>query len=80
MTRLMNRSGKMFGQLKALYRGPDYKTPRGKSYTRWVCQCRCGVKTLVQTENLTTGNSTTCGCHRGDNVTPWARTPVFFDL
>ncbi len=30
--------------------------------TRWRCVCDCGGTSLVTTRNLTSGNSTTCGC------------------
>jgi hypothetical protein len=32
--------------------------------TRWNCICDCGNKTTIASGNLTTGNSTSCGCVR----------------
>ena len=31
----------------------------------WVCICDCGNKTITNTRNLRSGNTTSCGCMRG---------------
>lgn len=34
---------------------------------KWLCGCDCGRKTIVQTNNLTSGNTESCGCRRKIN-------------
>ena len=38
-----------------------------KSRRFYYCTCDCGMETLVSTSNLTTGNSTSCGCLTYEN-------------
>ena len=45
--------GKKFGKLSAI----KY-VPGGK----WKCLCDCGNETIVETSNLTNGNTQSCGC------------------
>lgn len=51
--------GQVFGQLTVL-------RPAGKNHSGtsclWLCRCSCGRETKVQTGNLASGNSTSCGC------------------
>lgn len=49
-------SGKKFGLLTALT--PTHKNKK----TAWNCLCDCGNQCIVQTSDLTTGNTTSCGC------------------
>lgn len=30
-------------------------------HTRWLCQCDCGKQTIVTTQHLTSGHTTSCG-------------------
>lgn len=56
----IDRTGQRFGALTAQYIG-------GHNPVRWLCVCDCGALTLVQANNLTSGNTTTCGhCNDGD--------------
>lgn len=50
-------SGQRFGKLTALYTLPN-------DCTQWICQCDCGNTVIVHKNNLTSGNSTSCGCKR----------------
>lgn len=34
----------------------------------WVCDCSCGNQKIVQSGNLRTGNSKSCGCSYGDSA------------
>lgn len=56
----INLVGKKFGKLKVI--------SRDKNSTKWICKCECGKSSIVTTSNLTTGNSTSCGCHVGLNL------------
>lgn len=46
-----------FGRLTALY-------PYNNNYKKWVCLCDCGKETIVDKNNLTSGNTSSCGCLR----------------
>lgn len=50
-------SGQRYGQLTVLYHLPD-------DCNKWVCKCDCGKIVAVSRGNLTSGNSTSCGCKR----------------
>ena len=56
--------GERFGKLIALKR-VEVKNNTGY----WLCQCDCGNTLKVSTNNLTQGNTKSCGCTRGDNHT-----------
>lgn len=45
-----------FGKLTCLYR-----VKKGTG-VKWLCQCECGNYTIVQSTNLLSGNSKSCGC------------------
>lgn len=53
-----NLSGQRFGRLTAVRIAPNLESGR----TRWFCRCDCGVELAVLTQNLTNGNSSSCGC------------------
>ena len=50
--------GRAFARLTVLR---VYRTAPG-TRSRAVCRCECGRETDVQTNNLTSGNTTSCGC------------------
>ena len=47
-----------FGSLVALY--PQYNEEGRRG---WICKCDCGNEKWILTAALTTGNTTSCGCH-----------------
>ena len=51
-------TGKKFGKLTVIKQMPS------NNRTNWLCQCECGNTVIVTTENLTSGNTTSCGCKR----------------
>lgn len=51
-----------FGRLK-----PIRMTRFGNGRTKWLCECDCGKEIEVTQKNLTTGNTTSCGCLRKIN-------------
>lgn len=57
-------TGKVFGYLTALEPCKG-KNPK-ESY--WRCRCKCGKETVVQTSNLKSGNSTSCGCKTAEKL------------
>jgi len=56
MTKTINRVGKRFKKLTVI------KQAIGAKKTSWHCLCDCGNKTIVVGGNLTSGNTTSCGC------------------
>jgi hypothetical protein len=54
--KLSNLTGLRYGKLVVQERVPLTKR------TKWLCLCDCGRTTPVYAFNLTTGNTTTCGC------------------
>ena len=56
----LDLTGQRFGSLTAIRRGEN----KGK-YTRWICKCDCGNETLVRTDYLRNGHTTSCGCACG---------------
>lgn len=59
--RRLNLIGQKFGRWTVL-------SPAPRTYqTMWMCVCVCGIKRPVSGGNLTSGNSTSCGCLREEN-------------
>ena len=61
-----NLKGMRFGKLVAY----EYKHGSWKDATRgrWPCLCDCGRTVEVQSHNLTSGATTSCGCHKSEIV------------
>lgn len=58
MSRLVDLTGKVFGQLTVIERVKI----EGENESHWLCQCTCGNKKVVLAGNLKSGNTTSCGC------------------
>jgi hypothetical protein len=58
-----NLSGKQFNRLIAIN-----IVVIDKPGTHWLCQCKCGNKSIVSTKNLKAGAVKSCGCLLRDNV------------
>jgi hypothetical protein len=57
-----------FGRLTVVaYDGARGK-PKPRGYWRCECSCGSGVVVITQTANLTSGNTTSCGCLRRENM------------
>lgn len=54
--------GKVFGKLFVL----DFEGIRNKK-TMWLCECECGMRTVVWSADLRNGNTKSCGCLRKEN-------------
>lgn len=35
---------------------------------KWLCECKCGNQTEVETSNLTSGNTKSCGCYQKEQA------------
>ena len=85
-TEVMNASaldltGQRFGRLLVIDRNPE-KTVAKK--IMWNCVCDCGNRTISQTNNLRSGNSSSCGkCARiidkNDPMIDWAKYAKYKD-
>lgn len=57
MGAFVDRTGQRYGKLTVSSYAGDSK---------WKCICDCGKETIVQTRNLTSGHTVSCGCARKD--------------
>lgn len=57
--KLIDLTGKHFGKLKVIERGPNIGLSAG-----WICQCDCGNTKLINGTSLRGGRSFSCGCNR----------------
>lgn len=55
-------TGKTFGRLTALSRGPDARNTYGRPIVQWHCLCICGNTALVRSSKLNSGHTASCGC------------------
>ncbi len=53
--------GTPFGQLKVIS-GPFLRYPRDSNPCLYQCECACGEICEIRSNNLLSGNTTTCGC------------------
>jgi hypothetical protein len=58
MSRIIEVPGTRYGRWVVL--GPATNATDGR--TRWMCRCACGTERPVQSNNLRSGKSTSCGC------------------
>lgn len=56
MSKRLELTGKKFGRLNVVHYS---KTDKG-----WICNCDCGNCVTINTNNLTSGKSKSCGCLR----------------
>ena len=55
--KFVDLTGQAFGRLVVLQRA---KTINKR--TKWLCKCECGNEVLVESNNLKTGHTQSCGC------------------
>ena len=63
-----NLIGERFGKLIVLERADDYVSPSGNCMSRWLCECDCGNKIIVNRNSLKSGVTKSCGCIRKENL------------
>ena len=61
MPACVDLTGHVFSRLKVLRRGPNLHKE-----IRWLCECECGTRLLVQRSALRSGNTQSCGCYKAD--------------
>ncbi len=65
-----------FGRLLVIKRVSNRIQPSGQEKTMWLCLCDCGKETTSQTQSLISGDSSSCGCLRRENI----KLSIFQDL
>ena len=63
MTRMVNRTGMQYGYLTVL---GLYHRRNKAGRVIWRCECKCGSKVIVVSQNLQGGNTRSCGCLRSE--------------
>lgn len=66
-----NIIGSTFHSLTVLKQEEDYVSPRGVRAVRYLCECVCGNKTIVNSGNLKNGQTKTCGCLKSELQKPY---------
>lgn len=61
----LDLTNQTFGSLTVIKEAAPYIQPSGKKRTQWECICECGNTTIVRTEYLRNGHTTSCGCACG---------------
>ena len=64
MRERLDLAGKRFGKLEARF--PAYRGKSNNMY--WYCQCDCGNGCFVNSQNLKSGKTKSCGCLRSEKA------------
>jgi len=64
--RVTDLAGNKFGYLRVLALNREVSGCRKKK--KWICVCDCGAFTCVESNNLKTGHTKSCGCHKIDRI------------
>lgn len=80
MRKINDLSGNRFGRLIVINRAEDYISPKGKSYTQWLCRCDCGNIKTIRTTSLKSGSAKSCGCLMVESVTEANKKYNTYDL
>lgn len=59
---VIDLTGNRYGKLTVLKKASPHITKGGAYITMWECQCDCGNKTIVSSQKLRNGHTTSCGC------------------
>ena len=62
-------TGQKFGRLTAIKPIENHTNSNGKSMmTKWLCRCDCGNECNVQSSNLLSGHTLSCGCYNKEQA------------
>ena len=64
MAQFIDRTGHLYGKLAVL--GFSHRDARRVSH--WFCECSCGERVTIPGNNLSSGNSKSCGCLHGVRI------------
>lgn len=62
---IRDKTGQRFGRLFVLHRDEGRRL-------HWICQCDCGEIVSVQSNNLASGNTSSCGCLQREKAREYA--------
>lgn len=63
MGKMIDKTGNIYGNLIVVAHSHSvFRNARQGSYQYWICRCFCGEIKTVLANNLTKGNTTSCGC------------------
>lgn len=72
MGKLIDLTGSKHGKLTVLRRSDVHITKSGQKKTMWLCKCDCGNTTIVNSQDLRSGHTKSCGCiptnHKGNGL------------
>lgn len=60
---LHDLTGERFGKLIVISRAENKS-----SKTRWLCECDCGNRKIINSSDLVTGKTTSCGCYKREKI------------
>lgn len=63
MGRPIDITGDKYGLLTVVEKAPH----EVKGQTKWLCICECGSTKVIRTNDLRSGKTLSCGCHRSAN-------------
>lgn len=67
--KIKDLTGKTFGRLTVLHRGPDHIQQSGETRITWVCQCSCGNPELqILQRGSVEREDASCGCRRKEKM------------
>lgn len=66
---IIDLTGKRFGKLSVVRRVENSK----HHAAQWECRCDCGNVVVVNSNNLRTGHTKSCGCSRAKSTSEWMK-------
>lgn len=64
MAKPSDLKGRRFGALYVLEPAQAIVYRSGRLQSAWLCECDCGKRAIVATNNLASGNTNSCGCRK----------------
>lgn len=61
--KFIDLTGQKFGRLTVIERAQN----KGK-HVMWMCECECGNRVNISSDNLKRGNTVSCGCYRSEKL------------
>ena len=71
MAQKIDLTGNRYGRLVVLGRSP--RRSEKDFHSQWACRCDCGNVVAVQSTNLQSGHTKSCGCYKKDRSTAHGR-------
>lgn len=65
ISKITDLTGSRFGSLTAVSRAASITDSSGRKRSAWLCECDCGTRKIISTDNLKSGRVKSCGCTMG---------------